>query len=119
YAYQLYPIKGAEDAKENGASMDDIGITVEDDKTLVVELEQPTDYFLDLTAFHTFYPLNESVVAENDEWDLDVSDDYVTNGPFKLVSWEHKDLIVIEKNDDYWDADTVQLETVNMHMIDE
>ena len=45
YAYQLYPIKGAEDAKENGASLDDVGITVEDEKTLVVELEQPTDYF--------------------------------------------------------------------------
>jgi oligopeptide transport system substrate-binding protein len=119
YAYQLYPIKGAEDAKENGASLDDVGITVEDDNTLVVELEQPTEYFLDLTAFHTYYPLNESVVESNDEWDLDVSDDYVTNGPFKLTSWDHKDKIVIEKNEDYWDADTVKLETVNMFMVDE
>src|SRR5690554_6215404 len=30
YAYQLYPIKGAEDAKENGGSLDDVGITAED-----------------------------------------------------------------------------------------
>lgn len=119
YAYQLYPIKGAEDAKENDGSADDIGITVEDDQTLVVELEQPTEYFLDLTAFYTYYPVNESVVEENDKWDLDAGDDYVTNGPFKLVSWDHKDKIVIEKNEDYWDADTVQLETVNMHMVDE
>lgn len=117
YAYQLYPIKGAEDAKENGASLDDVGITVEDDQTLVVELEQPVDYFLDLTAFHTYYPLNKNVVEGNDKWALDASDDYVTNGPFKLVSWDHKDKIVIEKNEDYWDADTVKLETVNMHMI--
>lgn len=119
YAYQLYPIKGAEDAKENGASADDIGITVEDDQTLVVELEQPTEYFLDLTAFYTYYPLNESAVESNDKWDLDAGDDYVTNGPFTLVSWDHKDKIVIEKNEDYWDADTVQLETINMHMVDE
>src|SRR5699024_8559806 len=27
--------------------------------------------------------------------------------------------IVIEKNEDYWDADEVTLETVNMHMIDD
>lgn len=119
YAYQLYPIKGAEDAKENGGSLDDVGITVEDEKTLVVELEQPTDYFLELTAFHTYYPLNKDVVSENDKWALDVGDDYVTNGPFKLVSWDHKDRIVIEKNEDYWDADTVQLETITMHMIDD
>src|SRR5690625_4436136 len=119
YAYQLYPIKGAEDAKENGGSLDDVGITVEDVKTLVVELEQPTDYFLELTAFHTYYPLNKDVVSENDKWALDVGDDYVTNGPFKLVSWDHKDRIVIEKNEDYWDADSVQLETITMHMIDD
>lgn len=119
YAYQLYPIKGAEDAKENGGSLDDVGITVEDEKTLVVELEQPTDYFLELTAFHTYYPLNKDVASENDKWALDVGDDYVTNGPFKLVSWDHKDRIVIEKNEDYWDADTVQLETITMHMIDD
>ncbi|MBO1002130.1 peptide ABC transporter substrate-binding protein [Pseudogracilibacillus auburnensis] len=119
YAYQLYPIKGAEDAKENEGSLDDVGITVEDDHTLVVELEQPTDYFLELTAFHTYYPVNESVVEGNDKWALDVSEDYVSNGPFKLVSWDHKDKIVIEKNEDYWDADTVKLETINMQMIDD
>ncbi len=117
YAYQLYPIKGAEDAKENGGSLDDVGITAEDEHTLVVELEQPTEYFLDLTAFHTFYPLNKDVVEGNDKWALDAGEDYVTNGPFKLVSWDHKDKIVLEKNEDYWDADTVKLETVNMHMI--
>src|SRR5690625_2333246 len=119
YAYQLYPIKGAEDAKENGGSLDDVGITVEDDKTLIVELEQPTDYFLELTAFHTFYPLNKNVVEGNDNWALDASEDYVTNGPFKLASWEHKDQIVIEKNEDYWDTETVKLETINMHMIND
>src|SRR5690625_1977009 len=118
YSYQLYPIKGAEAADTEEGSLDDVGITVEDDYTLVVELEQPTDYFLDLTAFHTFYPLNQNVVEENDEWDLDAGPEYVTNGPFKLVSWEHKDKIVIEKNEDYWDAGTVQLETINMLMID-
>ena len=63
YAYQLYPIKGAEDAKENGGSLDDVGVTAEDDHTLVVELEQPTDYFLDLTAFYTYYPINQNVAV--------------------------------------------------------
>src|SRR5690625_3489455 len=106
YAYQLYPIKGAEDAKENGASLDDVGITVEDEKTLVVELEQPTDYFLELTAFHTYYPLNKNVVDGNDDWALDAGDDYVTNGPFTLVSWGNKDKIVLAKNDAYWYADS-------------
>lgn len=119
YAYQLYPIKNAEDAKENDGSLDDVGITVEDDHTLVVELEQPTEYFLELTAFYTYYPINEDVTSDNKEWALDASDDYVSNGPFQLVSWDHKDNIVIEKNEDYWDADTVKLETITLHMVEE
>ena len=119
YAYQLYVIKGAQAAKEEGGSMDDVGITVEDDKTLVVELEQPTPYFLDLTAFYTFYPLNHNVVDGVDDWALDASENYVTNGPFLMESWEHKNQIVLKKNPDYWDADTVSFETVNMYMIDD
>ncbi|MFB4475227.1 peptide ABC transporter substrate-binding protein, partial [Oceanobacillus caeni] len=119
YAYQLYVIKGAEDAKENGGSLDDVGVKAEDDKTLVVELEQPTPYFLDLTAFYTYFPVNHKVVDGKDDWAQDVSDDYVTNGPFLLDSWAHKDQIVLKKNQEYWDADTVKLETVNMYMIDD
>ena len=119
YAYLLYVIKGAQDAKENGASLDDIGVTVEDEKTLVVELEQPTDYFLELTAFTTFYPLNKNVVSEDAEWHLDAGDTYVTNGPFTLVSWDHNDKVVLEKNEDYWDAETVKLEQITMHMIND
>ncbi|MFD2209838.1 peptide ABC transporter substrate-binding protein [Virgibacillus halophilus] len=119
YAYQLYPIKGAEDAKENGASMDDVGIEAKDDHTLVVELENPTAYFLDLTTTYTYFPVNEKVAKDNDKWANDVSDDYVTNGPFLMKSWKHKDEIVLEKNPDYWDADTVKLENITMYMIDD
>lgn len=119
YAYQLYVIKGAEDAKENGGSLDDVGVKAEDDKTLVVELEQPTPYFLELTAFYTYFPVNHKVVDGKDDWAQDASDDYVTNGPFLLDSWAHKDQIVLKKNPEYWDADTVKLETINMYMIDD
>ncbi|MFD1036992.1 peptide ABC transporter substrate-binding protein [Virgibacillus byunsanensis] len=119
YAYQLYSIKGAEAAKNEEGSLDDVGVTAEDDKTLVVELEQPTPYFLDLVAFHTYYPVNQSVVEGNDDWAQEVTENYVTNGPFTLESWSHKDQIVLQKNADYWDAETVQLETINMFMIDD
>ncbi|PAV31465.1 ABC transporter substrate-binding protein [Virgibacillus profundi] len=119
YAYQLYVIKGAQAAKEEGGSIDDVGITAEDDQTLVVELAQPTPYFLDLTAFYTYYPVNHNVVDGNDEWAQDVTENYVTNGPFTLESWEHKNQIVLKKNPDYWDAETVKLETVNMYMVDD
>ncbi|WP_318614790.1 peptide ABC transporter substrate-binding protein [Sporosarcina sp. YIM B06819] len=117
YAYQMYMIKGAEAAKEQGGSLDEIGIKVVDDQTLVVELEQPTAYFLELTAFYTFFPVNHQVVDANKDWAHDVSANYVTNGPFLMDTWKHKDIIVLKKNPDYWDADTVKLETITMLMI--
>lgn len=119
YAYQLYPIKNAEVAKEEDGDMDDIGIIVEDEKTLVVELEQPTPYFLELTAFMTYYPINKNVAEEDDEWYMDSSENYVTNGPFTFDSWEHKDTIVLKKYEEYWDKDSVNLETITMNMIND
>ncbi len=44
---------------------------------------------------------------------------FVTNGPFLLESWKHKDEIVLKKNPDYWDAETVNLETINMLMVND
>jgi oligopeptide transport system substrate-binding protein len=119
YAYQLYVIKGAQAAKEEGGSLDEVGVKAVDEKTLEVTLEQPTPYFLDLTAFYTYYPVNKNVVEGTKEWALEAGDAYVTNGPFLLDSWSHKDKIVLKKNPTYWDADTVKLETINMFMIDD
>lgn len=119
YAYQLYAIKNAAAAKAGDVSLDEVGITVKGEKTLVVELEQPTPYFLQLTAFHTYYPVNQNVVDGVEDWATDVSENYVTNGPFTLESWEHKSEIVLKKNPDYWDAETVNFETINMLMIDD
>ena len=97
YAYQLYVIKGAQDAKENGGSLDDVGVKALDDKTLEVTLEQPTPYFLDLTAFYTYYPVNKNVAEANPEWALEAGEDYVTNGPFLLDTWEHKNKVVLNE----------------------
>ncbi|WP_188454708.1 peptide ABC transporter substrate-binding protein [Virgibacillus oceani] len=119
YAYQLYPIKNAAEAKAGDVPLDEVGITAKDDKTLVVELAQPTPYFLQLTAFHTYYPVNKNVVDGKTEWATDVSENYVTNGPFTMESWAHKDQIVLKKNADYWDAENVKLETINMYMVED
>src|SRR5699024_4785210 len=119
YAYQLYPIEGAEDAKENDGSLDDVGVKAKDDHTLEVKLNHPTPYFPELTAFYTFYPVNHKVADDKGKWAQNAGDKYVTNGPFTLDSWKHKDKVVLKKNKDYWDADAGKLETVTMNMIED
>lgn len=119
FAYQLYPVKNAEKAKKGEIPVDKVGVTAKDKDTLVVELEQPTPYFLQLTAMFTFYPVNHKVVKGKDSWATDATENYVTNGPFTLEKWEHQNQIVLKKNPDYWDAENVHLEKINMYMIED
>jgi oligopeptide transport system substrate-binding protein len=119
YAYQLYYIKGAQAANTGEGSVDAVGVKAVDEKTLEVTLENPTPYFLELTAFYTYFPVNHTVATANPNWHTEAGENYVSNGPFKMTEWSHQDKIVLEKNADYWDAETVKLETVEMYMIND
>lgn len=119
YAYQLYYIKGAQAANEGKGSLDDVGVKAIDDKTLEVTLENPTPYFLELTAFYTYFPVNSKIAQKNPKWYTDAGANYTSNGPFKMVQWSHSDKIVLEKNENYWDADAVKLKKVEMYMIND
>lgn len=119
YAYQLYYLKNGEAANTGKAKVDDVGVVAKDDKTLVVTLEQPTPYFLELTAFYTYLPVNSKIAKEHPDWYKNAGEHYVSNGPFKMVTWEHRNKIVLEKNDQYWDKDNVKLEKIEMLMIND
>jgi len=119
YAYQLYYLKNGEAANTGKAPLDSVGVKAQDDKTLVVTLEQPTPYFLELTAFYTYLPINSKIAQKNPDWYKNAGEDYVSNGPFKMVTWEHRNKIELVKNDQYWDKDNVKLEKITMHMIED
>ena len=57
YAYQLFYLKNGEKYNKGKAKADDVGVKAVDDKTLEVELEQPTPYFLSLTTFYSLRPV--------------------------------------------------------------
>src|SRR5450830_558307 len=104
-------------AKEIDPSKD-VGVKALDDKTLQVNLESPTAYFLALTAFNTLYPVCKAVVSTNDKWASDVKT-FVSNGPFKLTQWSHMDKMVFVKNPTYWDKDNVKLTKVTFLMVED
>ncbi|MFL0507543.1 peptide ABC transporter substrate-binding protein [Ureibacillus sp. 179-F W5.1 NHS] len=118
YASILYPIKGAQAYNLGQGSVEDLGIKVVDEKTLEVTLENPTPYFLELTAFKTYYPIHKATAEANETWYAEAGDSYVTNGPFKLTDWQHSGSITLEKNESYWDAKNVALSKVNISMVE-
>ncbi|WP_346928618.1 peptide ABC transporter substrate-binding protein [Clostridium sp.] len=125
YAYQLFYIKNGaayynkEKIGDKVATADDVGVKAINDKTLEVTLEAPVPYFLSLAAFPTYFPVREDMVKGNEEkWTLK-PDTYISNGPFKMSEWKEKESITFVKNENYWDAENVKLETLEVKLIDD
>ncbi|WP_369899975.1 peptide ABC transporter substrate-binding protein [Bacillus manliponensis] len=119
YAFILFDVKNAQKINKGELPLDQLGIKAEDEKTLVVELEQPAPYFLELTSFPTFYPLNEKFVKEQGENYALEAENLLYNGPFTMSKWKHEDSYQLKKNPDYWDKEAVKLEEINVSVVKE
>ena len=83
-----------------------------DDKTLVVHMAKPTPYFDKLASFVSLSPVKKDVVEANlDGWSIDPKT-YISTGPFKLTEWKPGSYLMFEKNENYWDADSVKLDGI-------
>ncbi len=101
YATTLFPIKNAQAIHEGKADPQTLGVRARDDRTLEVTLEAPAAYFLRLASTWTMFPLpREAIERYGDKWTE--AGNIITNGPFKMVSWQHQQEIVLERNEDYW-----------------
>ncbi|MGN2369522.1 peptide ABC transporter substrate-binding protein [Clostridium cagae] len=119
YAFQMSYIKGGEAYNQGKGSLEDVGIKAIDDKTLEVTLAAPCSYFLELTAFPCYLPVNKGTVEANkDAWALN-AETYVSNGPFKITKYGIKDEIVLEKNENYYDANNIKLDKLNVKLVAE
>lgn len=99
---------------------DELGVTAIDDKTLEVRLENAVPYFKDLTTLAMYYPQNQAFVEEQGDKYAMSSDALLYNGPFKLEGWEAAGLSWnYAKNEDYWDAETVALDEINVDVVKE
>lgn len=111
YSYLCAMFAGYDETKGLG---DDDVVASEDGKTLTVKLAAVTPYFLDLCAFPCFFPVYQDVVENNSDWANDAGDNFVTNGAFTLKAWNHDSSMVYVKNPNYWDADNVTVDTMNV-----
>ena len=120
YAYQFFGIVGAEaynSCKSNcDALRDKVGVKALDAQTLQVKLTTPQPWFVQQVAHHSFLAVNQKAVEQfGDKWTE--AKNIVTNGPFKLASWQHDSRIDLVKNPDWRNASDVSLERVNGRMI--
>lgn len=114
-AYQLYYIKGAKAYKEGKGLLEDVGIRSEGSKKLIVELENPTPYFLKLVSTFFYLPVSPQMIHSKGIEDSQI----ISNGPFKLKEWKHNNELIMIKNPLYWDEKVVSIDQIILTILDE
>lgn len=117
-AYQFYVIQGAQSAKEGKAPLQEVGVRAENDSTLIVTLEQPTPYFLQLAATHFYYPVHASLRKQALHAEPLSDSAIVTNGPFQLEKWNRQNEFSAVPNPYYWDKKSVHLDRIALIVLD-
>ncbi|MBT3425183.1 MAG: peptide ABC transporter substrate-binding protein [Gammaproteobacteria bacterium] len=117
YAFILYAIKNAEAINQGKLAPEELGVEALDDFTLKVELERPTAYFSKLTAFVSYFPIQEKFYKSRlDRYAADASD-LIFNGAFAMTDWVHSASIKLKKNPHYWNRDKIKLNAIEADYI--
>ena len=110
YEYMFEVIDGYDKGELNVKADDVLG-------TLTVTLPVDVAYFIELLAFPTYFPVPATADKEG-TWATSV-DTYVSNGAYKLTSWDHNSKMVFEKNDQYWDAENITMKKITNFLADD
>jgi oligopeptide transport system substrate-binding protein len=117
YAFIMYAVKNAEAISKGEMAPDKLGVRATDERTLVVEFQQPIAYFDKLATFKTYFPIREDFYnSRNSRYGAD-ADDLLFNGPFTLARWAHGAHFRFEKNPHYWNRDAIRLNAVDIPYI--
>ncbi len=118
YSDILKPIKNAGLIIDGKLNPQMLGVKALDQKTVQIELEKPTPYFLELLTHSTTYPIYQPNLKKYPD-SFTMPGKLVGNGPFKLDEWMVNSHISLVKNLHYREADAVILEKVVFYPITE
>jgi ABC-type oligopeptide transport system substrate-binding subunit len=100
----MFCIKNAREIHAGSMSSDKLGVTAEDEYTLVVQLAYPYEEFPALTATTPFMPCNKKFFTSTaGKYGLEAKTT-LSNGPFNIpgtYSWEHDDYLKLSRSDNY------------------
>jgi len=96
----MEPVRGF-DAWIGGEANAELGFRAEDDRTVVVELDQPATYFPSFVASFVWSVVDPAVLAESGD------ENFVLNGagtgPWQFTEYERDTQFVMEPNPNYYD----------------
>ena len=110
-------VKGYKEASEG--NLDALGVSAPDDDTFVVEMASPCVYFSKLITHGSMVPVQQATIEANgDQWTL-TPETYISNGPLKMIEWVPGSHITFAKNENYWNADKVTVNTLKFVLMED
>jgi oligopeptide transport system substrate-binding protein len=104
YAYFLFDLENAHEF--NSGQISDptmVGVSAKTDLVLEVRLKKPVVYFPSITTFMVTFPQRKDIVEKfGDHWTD--PENIVTNGPFKLIDWEHEYKLMLTANENFYEG---------------
>lgn len=119
YAFFAFPIKNAEKYYNGECDFQEVGVEAVDDYTLKFTLEAPEPYFIDKLSYTMFDPIRvDNIEKYGDTYGTDAMQT-LSCGPYMVQEYTPSQSTVLVKNPEYWDAENVYLEEINLQQIDE
>lgn len=108
----LGDIVGAQDMLE-GTATSLSGVTILDDYTLQVDIDEPRSYFIYKLTYPTTFVVDEDTVSSGGRnWWREPNG----TGPFELVKWDEGVSLILGRNDDYH-GDVALVDAVEFHIL--
>ncbi len=94
-----------------------VGVKALDEYTVEYTLNTSTPYFLSYLVMELFYPVEKEFLNKVGEDFATSKDTLLYNGGYYISTWERDKLIVLTKNDNYWDKDNITVKEINLQKV--
>jgi len=116
-SFFLETLKNYSAISKGEMEISELGVKALDGKTLEITLEKPHPAFLEMCNGSIYYPQRQDIIEANGDQYGSEADKTIYNGPYVLESWTHNSKLVLKKNPNYWNAENVKMETVNISIL--
>ena len=112
-----FPLSDIQPCKHVLYDFKEVGIRVLSPQDLEVTLNSATAFFPELVAFYPLHPVHRGCVEQYGARRFTKAEHIVSNGPFRLIERRIRDRIRLTKNEQYWNAAEVELESIDVMSI--